>query len=111
MLTPLAEHARHATLLATKACFVWAPNGLCSTCSQGSENAVVIAPGAVQVVPRLFHSMSNGVAVEPRAIEVLPRLILIKPVGTNVTPVGISVTPRLISIAPKVAVAPHRSLG
>ena len=87
-----------------------APRILCSPCAQGSETGVTIAPGAIQVVPRLFHSMSNGVAVEPRAIEVLPRLILIKPVGTNVTPVGISVTPRLISIAPKVAVAPHRSL-
>lgn len=110
-LTRQAEQALYAMMRCLGSPTQAAPSRLCSSRPQGSENAVNIAPGAVQVVPRLFHSMSNGVAVEPRAIEVLPRLILIKPVGTNVTPVGISVTPRLISIAPKVAVAPHRSLG
>lgn len=81
------------------------------TCSQGTENAVNIGPAAISVTPRLIYSAPYGVAVEPRAIEILPRLILIKPVGTNITPVGIAISPRLISISPKVAVAPHRSLG
>lgn len=79
--------------------------------AQGTENAVAIAPVAINVTPRLIYSAPYGVAVEPRAIEILPRLILVKPVGINITPVDVAVSPRLISVAPKVAVAPNPNRG